>query len=78
MLVWKLWVEGRAIEVSEEDLLEETCVVSEVWRCIHVALLCVQQKPEDRPNMASVVLMFRSDGSFPHPKQPESLMELYH
>ncbi|CAH2077795.1 unnamed protein product [Thlaspi arvense] len=68
--VWKLWVEDRAIEVPEEDLLEETCVVSEVLRCIHVALLCVQQKPEDRPNMASVVLMFGSDGSLPDPKQP--------
>ncbi|XP_056854708.1 G-type lectin S-receptor-like serine/threonine-protein kinase SD1-1 [Raphanus sativus] len=68
--VWKLWVEDRAIEVPEEDLLEETCVVSEILRCIHVALLCVQQKPEDRPNMASVVLMFGSDGSLPDPKQP--------
>ncbi|KAG5414119.1 hypothetical protein IGI04_001686 [Brassica rapa subsp. trilocularis] len=68
--VWKLWVEDRAIEVPEEHLLEETCAVSEILRCIHVALLCVQQKPEDRPTMASVVLMFGSDGSLPDPKQP--------
>lgn len=58
------------MEVPEEELLEETCVVSEVLRCIHVALLCVQQKPEDRPNMASAVLMLGSDGSLPQPKQP--------
>ena len=56
--------------MPEEDLLEETCAVSEILRCIHVALLCVQQKPEDRPTMASVVLMFGSDGSLPDPKQP--------
>lgn len=68
--MWKLWVENREIEVPQEELLEKTCVVSEVLRCIHVALLCVQQKPEDRPNMASVVLMFGSDSSLPHPKQP--------
>ncbi|ESQ54545.1 hypothetical protein EUTSA_v10024431mg [Eutrema salsugineum] len=68
--VWKLWIEDREIEVPEENLLKETCNVSEILRCIHVALLCVQQKPEDRPNMASVVLMFGSDGSLPHPKQP--------
>ncbi|CAN8230312.1 unnamed protein product [Cochlearia groenlandica] len=69
--VWKLWVEERATEVPEEELLlEKRCDVSEVIRCVHVALLCVQQKPEDRPNMASVVLMFGSDGSLPEPKQP--------
>ncbi|KFK29236.1 hypothetical protein AALP_AA7G107100 [Arabis alpina] len=68
--VWKLWVEDREMEVLEQDLLEEACVVSDVLRCIHVALLCVQQKPEDRPNMASAVLMLGSDGSLPHPKQP--------
>ncbi|CAE6174011.1 unnamed protein product [Arabidopsis arenosa] len=28
------------------------------------------EKPEDRPTMASVVLMFGSDSSLPHPKQP--------
>ena len=44
--------------------------VSEVLRCIHVGLLCVQQKPEDRPNMSSVVLMLGSENSLPDPKQP--------
>ncbi|CAN8326098.1 unnamed protein product [Cochlearia groenlandica] len=68
--VWRMWIEGRAIEVTDKELLEEACVVSEVLRCIHVALLCVQQRPEDRPNMASVVLMFGSDGSLPDPLQP--------
>ncbi|KAG7617520.1 putative G-type lectin S-receptor-like serine/threonine-protein kinase SD1-1 RLK-Pelle-DLSV family [Arabidopsis thaliana] len=68
--VWKMWVEDREIEVPEEEWLEETSVIPEVLRCIHVALLCVQQKPEDRPTMASVVLMFGSDSSLPHPTQP--------
>lgn len=58
------------MEVPEEQLLEESGLVSEVLRCIHVALLCVQQKPEDRPNMASAVLMLGSDGSLPQPKHP--------
>lgn len=43
---------------------------SEVLRCIHVGLLCVQQKPEERPNMSSVVLMLGSENSLPDPKQP--------
>ena len=44
--------------------------VSEVLRCIHVGLLCVQQRPEDRPNMSSVVLMLSSESLLPKPRQP--------
>ena len=44
--------------------------MSEVLRCIHVSLLCVQQHPEDRPNMSSVVLMLGSETEIPEPKQP--------
>ncbi|KAF6163344.1 hypothetical protein GIB67_025208 [Kingdonia uniflora] len=66
---WKLWNEGKAlklIDTSMEDPLPEA-----VLRCIHVGLLCVQQRPEDRPNMAYVVLMLTSDTvSLPEPKQP--------
>ncbi|KAL7249450.1 hypothetical protein ACSBR1_011611 [Camellia fascicularis] len=39
-------------------------------RSIHVGLLCVQQRPEDRPNMASVVLMLGGEGALTRPKQP--------
>ncbi|CAN1775102.1 G-type lectin S-receptor-like serine/threonine-protein kinase SD1-1 [Linum perenne] len=39
-------------------------------RYIQVALLCVQQKPEDRPNMSLVVLMLGSADPLPQPKQP--------
>ena len=44
--------------------------VSEVLRCIHVGLLCVQQRPEDRPNMLSVVLMLSRESLLPKPRQP--------
>ncbi|WOG90564.1 hypothetical protein DCAR_0309808 [Daucus carota subsp. sativus] len=33
-------------------------------------LLCVQQYPEDRPNMSSVLVMLTSKVSLPQPKQP--------
>ena len=32
----------------------------EVLRCVHVGLLCVQEDPQLRPSMASVVVMFNS------------------
>ena len=35
-----------------------------------MGLLCVQQSPEDRPSMSTVVLMLSSDSALPQPKQP--------
>ncbi|KAL6284241.1 hypothetical protein ACE6H2_015170 [Prunus campanulata] len=66
---WTLWIEGRPLEVMDE-VLDGSCPLPDVSRCIHIALLCVQQQPEDRPNMASVVLMLGGEGSLPAPKQP--------
>ncbi|XP_058775218.1 G-type lectin S-receptor-like serine/threonine-protein kinase At4g27290 [Vicia villosa] len=66
---WSLWKKGRAIELIDKGI-EDSCVESEALRCIHVSLLCIQQFPEDRPNMPSVVLMLGSDGEFFEPKKP--------
>ena len=56
--------------IDEFLVLGDSCILSEVLRCIHVGLLCVQQRPEDRPSMSSVVLMLSSDNSLPNPRQP--------
>ena len=53
-----------------DEFLCDSCALFEVLRCIHVGLLCVQQRPEDRPNMSSVVLMLSSEISLPNPRQP--------
>ncbi|XP_004487639.1 G-type lectin S-receptor-like serine/threonine-protein kinase At4g27290 isoform X2 [Cicer arietinum] len=66
---WKLWKEGRAIKLIDKSI-EDTCFMSQVLHCIHVSLLCVQQNPEDRPGMSSVILMLVSDFELPEPKQP--------
>lgn len=40
-------------------------------KCINIGLLCVQECPEDRPGMPSVVFMIESpDALLPKPKQP--------
>ncbi|KAJ0103548.1 hypothetical protein Patl1_04489 [Pistacia atlantica] len=52
------------------DLWMRLVPLPEILRCIHVGLLCVQQAPEDRPIMASVVLMLGGERSLPQPKQP--------
>ena len=49
---------------------ESSYVDDEVVRSIEVGLLCVQQCPEDRPCMSSVVQMLTSKVAVPQPKQP--------
>ncbi|GLT83440.1 hypothetical protein SLE2022_017300 [Rubroshorea leprosula] len=66
---WRLWIEGRPMELID-SVLGDFCAPSEVLRCIHVGLLCVQHRPEDRPNMATVVLMLGGESALPQPKQP--------
>ncbi|KAM3714655.1 hypothetical protein ACJW31_01G350200 [Castanea mollissima] len=68
---WTQWIEDKPMDLIDEFLiLGNSCILSEVLRCIHVGLLCVQQKPEDRPNISSVVLMLSNDNSLPNPRQP--------
>ncbi|KAJ0046089.1 hypothetical protein Pint_04371 [Pistacia integerrima] len=66
---WRLWIEGRPVELINKSL-DNSCALSELLRCIHVGLLCVQQAPEDRPSMSTVVLMLSGERSLPQPKQP--------
>ncbi|KAL5558925.1 hypothetical protein UlMin_035136 [Ulmus minor] len=68
---WRLWKEGNPSELIDECLVGSSCVVSQVLHCIHVSLLCVQQRAEDRPTMSSVVFMLGSETTvLPQPKQP--------
>ncbi|KAF8013782.1 hypothetical protein BT93_I1590 [Corymbia citriodora subsp. variegata] len=67
---WKLWLQGETIEFIDEQM-EDSFPISEVMRCIQIGLLCVQQSPEQRPTMSSVLLMLDSESaSLPQPKQP--------
>lgn len=44
---------------------------AEAMRCINVGLLCVQDHPEDRPTMSTVVAMISNETSeLPEPKKP--------
>ncbi|KAJ6843645.1 receptor-like serine/threonine-protein kinase SD1-8 [Iris pallida] len=67
---WSLWIERKALELVDESM-NYTVAVNEVLNCIKVGLLCVQECPEDRPLMSSVILMLGSDiATLPEPKQP--------
>jgi hypothetical protein len=67
-----MWNEGKASELIDA-LGDESCNPSEVLRCIHISLLCVQHHPDDRPSMASVVWMLGGESALPKPKEPAFL-----
>ncbi|XP_059284955.1 G-type lectin S-receptor-like serine/threonine-protein kinase At4g27290 [Lycium ferocissimum] len=66
---WILHKDGRPLELVDPSLVD-SCCISEVVRSIHVGLLCVQQNPEDRPSMSTVINMLTNDGVLPPPKHP--------
>ncbi|XP_019171725.1 PREDICTED: receptor-like serine/threonine-protein kinase SD1-8 isoform X2 [Ipomoea nil] len=67
---WRLWRERRGSELLD-SAIGESYSPCEVMRCIQVGLLCVQEQAEDRPNMATVVLMLGSESAtLPQPKHP--------
>ncbi|KAK7271446.1 hypothetical protein RJT34_27366 [Clitoria ternatea] len=67
---WRLWIEERPLELIDELLDDGSTTPPEILRCINVELLCVQQIPENRPNMSSVVLMLNGEKLLPEPSQP--------
>ncbi|KAI4329260.1 hypothetical protein L6164_021546 [Bauhinia variegata] len=67
---WQLWNEGRALQLID-PILDETCTATEILRCIHISLLCVQDKVEDRPTMADIVSFLSNDAALlVEPKEP--------
>ena len=54
-----------------DPTLEGSYSSDEVKRCIHIGLLCVQQDPNLRPSMTTVVVMLSSYSvTLPIPPQP--------
>ncbi|KAL6282131.1 hypothetical protein ACE6H2_013060 [Prunus campanulata] len=67
---WKLWRDGTPLELLDLSM-RDSYSRSEVIRCMHIGLLCVQEDPADRPTMKSVVLMLNSYSvTLPLPEQP--------
>ncbi|XP_027910258.1 cysteine-rich receptor-like protein kinase 25 [Vigna unguiculata] len=70
LYAWNIWCEGRCLELMDPALIK-SFIASEVVKCIHVGLLCVQQDAADRPTMSTVVLMLGSDTmTLPKPNHP--------
>ncbi|KFK28883.1 hypothetical protein AALP_AA7G060300 [Arabis alpina] len=67
---WRLWRNGLPLELLDQTIAEN-CQSEEVIRCIHIALLCVQKDPKDRPNLSTIMLMLTSNSLIlPVPQPP--------
>ncbi|XP_059661963.1 G-type lectin S-receptor-like serine/threonine-protein kinase At1g11330 isoform X1 [Cornus florida] len=72
---WQLWNKGKAMELLDSKIADSISSPAQVMRCIHVGLLCVQEQPNDRPSMATIVFMLCNDTTLPTPKQPAFILE---
>ncbi|XLR41613.1 hypothetical protein S83_026273, partial [Arachis hypogaea] len=72
---WTLFAEGKCLEMVDVMIKDSIDSREEVIRLIHVGLLCVQRRPEDRPSMSDVLMMLSSEGPLPQPKKPGFFIE---
>nr|XP_017241530.1 PREDICTED: G-type lectin S-receptor-like serine/threonine-protein kinase At4g27290 isoform X3 [Daucus carota subsp. sativus] len=72
--IWKCFDEEKLGEMIDGSILESSSEY-EVFRVIQIGLLCVQEYPDDRPDMSSVVLMLNSKIALPKPHKPGFFLE---
>ncbi|KAL7154930.1 hypothetical protein ABFS83_03G037400 [Erythranthe nasuta] len=68
---WRTWREGTTANLIDPMLRASSGSQRDMIKCIHIALLCVQENAVDRPTMASVVIMMNSLSiTLPMPSKP--------
>jgi len=71
---WKYWKDQTPFQILDPKL-RGSYSRSEVQRCIHIALLCVEENPVDRPSMATIMLALNANSvTLGLPRQPASLV----
>jgi hypothetical protein len=66
---WDRWKQGQISELISPSLIEASR--KQIERCIHVALLCAQENPIDRPIISDVITFLSTENIIlPEPKQP--------
>ncbi|KAK7391019.1 hypothetical protein VNO78_19299 [Psophocarpus tetragonolobus] len=67
---WTKWTEQTPLELLDPNI-GGPYSREEVIKCIHIGLLCVQEDPNDRPTMATVVYYLNSTSvNLPDPREP--------
>ncbi|CAF2253992.1 unnamed protein product [Brassica napus] len=78
--MWNLWLQGKVLDIVDPYFTSSSSSSyqpEEALRCIQIGLLCVQAHREDRPPMASIILMLGSQNELISlPKPPADLLLL--
>ncbi|CAH8368953.1 unnamed protein product [Eruca vesicaria subsp. sativa] len=75
---WRLWINGSPLELVD-PAITRNYQSNEVTRCIHIALLCIQENPDDRPLLSDIILMLGSNtNTLPVPCLPGFLQRSRH
>lgn len=68
---WNQWKEGKTNDLVDSNVVE-SCIPDEALLCVQLGLLCVQDNPNDRPPMSSIVFILEhGSATLPIPNQPE-------
>ncbi|CAH9095387.1 unnamed protein product [Cuscuta epithymum] len=57
---WNMWNKRTPLDLIDSTMPSFSTFTGDIIRCIHIALLCVQENVGSRPTMASVVLILSS------------------
>ncbi|KAI9127776.1 hypothetical protein K1719_000769 [Acacia pycnantha] len=72
---WRKWRE-ESIEELMDPAVKESYSQQEVFRCIQIGLLCVQENPDDRPTMGNVASYLSNvTVELPYPLEPAFFMQ---
>ncbi|KAH9700082.1 Receptor-like serine/threonine-protein kinase [Citrus sinensis] len=67
---YELWKGGKGVEFVDSSL-DDTNSPCKLMRCLEIALLCVQENPNDRPSMLQVSSMLKNETTNTNtPKKP--------
>ncbi|XP_020977298.1 cysteine-rich receptor-like protein kinase 25 isoform X2 [Arachis ipaensis] len=68
--VWRQFCNQRPLSVLDPKM-KENCSEFEVIRCIQIGLLCVQENPDERPTIATIVSYLSNISlELPSPREP--------
>ena len=72
---WNKWNEEKFLDILDSNLKEFESS-NEMFKCIQIGLLCVQENPDARPSMATIISYLSDDSSqLPFPQEPAFFLQ---
>ncbi|CAJ1814007.1 unnamed protein product [Sphenostylis stenocarpa] len=72
--VWKQWMDHTPLNILDSKLMKDYSK-TEVIKCIQIGLLCVQENPDKRPTMLTIIsYLSNSSVELPFPLEPAFIL----